>query len=100
MTDQLSGPASDSTKIKDLIPSDQLSQLAPNLQDITKGDLVALANKQKTPEALNLSVSDLHTISSVISKYGSEAATKGTVVCCCCAPCCCCTAVSTPKPLK
>ena len=76
---------------------EELKQLSPGAQKLTKNDLVALMTGEVPPAAQALTLRDLHGITQVYAmraKAGTTTSGGGGCCCCCIACCCCCTAVS------
>ena len=91
-------------KVKDFLPQKFLHKLTPEAQDLTKGDLLALARLEYRPHVLKITVGDLKTLNDVLQKRAEGedvglAKKHHTTSCCCsCCPCCCCSGVATINP--
>ncbi len=89
--------ASNTTAISNFLSPAELQRLSPKAQQLTRGDLLALAGwgmPKKNPQDLGLTVDDVKTLRDCFGqRLASEITPQDTnVSCCCCSPCCCCAA--------
>jgi hypothetical protein len=94
-----------SAPVSQIFPPGIFSQLTPNVQRLTKGDLIALNQWARTRQGqppIHLTLQDIDSLEkagdAMYAGTGAAAAADVTV-CCCCSPCCTCTAAVVTQPV-